>query len=104
MLGDARVLTGEGLRVALNRREELSPGFVSLYANETQVAITPWDVCLRLGLLIEGGGGVNEAVVVSRLADVRMSLPHVKKVMEILTNVIEQYERQIGVVAMPSLN
>ena len=103
MLGDARVLTGEGLRVALNRREEMSADFVSLYANETQVAITPWDVCLRLGLLVEGGGGVNDTIVVSRLADVRMSLPHVKKLMEILTHVIEQYERQIGAVALPPM-
>ena len=103
MLGHAPVLTGEGLRIALNRREEMSAGFVSLYANETQVAITPWDVCLRLGLLVEGGGGVNDTIVVSRLADVRMSLPHVKKLMEILTNVIEQYERQVGAVAMPPM-
>ena len=103
MLGNAPVLTGEGLRVALNRREEMSADFVSLYANETQVAITPWDVCLRLGLLVEGGGGVNDTIVVSRLADVRMSLPHVKKLMEILTNVIEQYERQVGAVAMPPM-
>lgn len=81
-----------------NRVEQPSPAFVSFYANDAQVMMTPWDFRLRLGQLesVEDG----EAVV-TVLADVRFSPAHLKRLVEVLGKQLESYEANVGPIAVP---
>jgi hypothetical protein len=82
------------------RVEQPSPAFVSIYANDINVMLTPWDFRLRIGQLDAVDVQANEAIV-TILADVRMSPPHLKKLVQVLTKQLEHYETHIGPIAMP---
>jgi hypothetical protein len=77
-----------------------SPNFVDIYVNDTYVQRTPWDVRLMLAILTELGANQNEPTPL-RVADVRMSLHHAKKLALLLTKQIEDYEREHGALAVP---
>jgi hypothetical protein len=84
----------------LERQTEIAPGFTSYYANDTQVQTTPWDVRLMFGVIV-GVSQKEQQAVVQRLADVRISLPHAKKLLEVLTEQIQHYETEVGFIALP---
>ena len=83
---------------APGRRDEVSPAFVSVYANEVTIAMTLWDICLRFGEL---RGTEGQVLTVRRVADVTLAVPLAKRLVEILTKTIQQYELDIGPVALP---
>ena len=83
-----------------SRIEQLSPTFLSLYVNDVNVMMTPWDFRLRVGLLESVNVQTSEALI-TVLADVRMSPPHLKKLVQVLTKQLELYEARVGPIAPP---
>jgi hypothetical protein len=77
-----------------------APTFAEYYSNDTYVQWTPWDVRLMFGVLTETGPDQRRPIPV-RVADVRMSLHHAKRVAQLLTNTIADYEREHGILALP---
>lgn len=75
------------------RREQLSTNFVSLYINDVNVLVTPWDFRLRVGQL---EGIENGEALVTVLADLRVSPAHLKRLVQVLGNQLEAYEAKIG--------
>ena len=102
-LDELRSETPDGglVRANLKRSVIVSPTFGAFYANDTQVQTSPWDVRLMFGLIVEVDPAKKLAVV-ERVADVRMSLQHAKKVVEVLSQQIQQHEATIGFVAVPT--
>jgi hypothetical protein len=91
----------EGIvRANLERKLELSPTFASYYANDTQIQTTPWDVRFMFGMISDVDPESKRAIV-ERIADVRMSLPHAKRISEILVKQIQHYEATVGYIALP---
>lgn len=92
----------DGFRVQIDRTNvPKSASFVDIYANDTYVQTSAWDVRLMFALLTEHGVDQNTPAPL-RVADVRMSLHHAKRVAELLTSQIQQYERVHGPLAIPS--
>lgn len=90
------------VRGNIDRQVVVSPSFVSIYANDTQVQTTPWDVRLTLGeMSVDAVDGVR-TVNVRELAEVRMSLQHVKRVVKILSSQLKVYEESFGTIPQPS--
>lgn len=79
---------------------EMSPTFVAYYANDTQIQTSPWDMRLMFGLIVEVEPEKNRAVVM-RIADVRLSLEHAKRVANILVQQIAQFEATFGTIPQP---
>jgi hypothetical protein len=95
------VNNGRPVRGNVTKRiEQPSQGFVSLYANDINVMMTPWDFRLRIGQLDAVNVDANEAIV-TILADLRLSPPHLKKLAQVLNKQLEAYETHIGPIAMP---
>jgi hypothetical protein len=69
---------------------------VSLYVNDTQVQITPWDIRLMFGEISSVPTPANPAIVVKQTGEIRMSLTHAKKVAKVLVQQIALYEATIG--------
>jgi hypothetical protein len=104
-MADEKVLSEAGDEsgfVRANVRRRLVPGkdFAAYYTNDTQVQTTPWDVRLMFGILADVDPEEGVATV-ERVADVRMSLQHAKKVAAILTEQLRQHEARIGYIAIP---
>jgi uncharacterized protein DUF3467 len=88
-------------RVVIDRTNvPKAANFVEIYANDTYIQTSPWDVRLMLGVLTELGPDQNTPSPL-RVADVRMSLHHAKKVAQLLTKQISQYERDHGPLILP---
>lgn len=82
----------------------MSPNFVSLYTNDTQVQLTPWDIRMTFGEISEaraGEPGEQPTVQIKTTGEVRMSPQHAKKLAEILARQIQVYERNVGTIPMP---
>jgi hypothetical protein len=89
------------VRANINRLQlPRSADFREYYANDTQIQVTPWDVRLMFGVITDSPD--PEAVAVQRVADVRLSLSHAKKIVEILAGQIKLYEARIGHIALPT--
>jgi hypothetical protein len=89
------------VRANVNRSVVPAENFVSLYANDTQVQFTPWDVRLILGVVTGVPTAENPMVTVTQIGEVRMSPQHVKKVVAILQAQIDHYEKTIGPIFIP---
>ena len=87
---------------AKNVQRELinSPTFVSLYTNDTQIQVTPWDVRLILGEITNVIPS-PDSVTVKLNGEVRMSPQHAKRIVQILTSQIALYEKNIGPLPLP---
>lgn len=77
-----------------------SAAFVDIYANDTYLQLTPWDVRLMFSVLTELGEDQNKPIPM-RVVDVRMSLHHAKRVAQLLSASIERYEKEYGPLALP---
>jgi hypothetical protein len=88
------------VRANVNREVIVSPDFVSIYANDTQVLLTPWDVRLTFGEISEVKPD-PPTIVVKTLGDVRISPQHAKKLLQVLGFQVAQYEKNIGVIPLP---
>ena len=82
----------------------MSSNFVSLYTNDTQLQVTPWDVRMIFGEITEPASAERPVNVIKQIGEVRMSPQHAKIVMLILANQLEQYESNIGPIPLPTPN
>lgn len=78
----------------------MSPTFAAYYANDTQIQTSPWDVRLMFGQIVEVEPEKNRAVIL-RIADVRLSLEHAKRITKILVQQLAQFEATFGVIPQP---
>ena len=89
------------VRANVKRLVETSSAFASYYANDTQVQTTPWDVRFMFGVITD----VEPETVTARVerpVDVRISLPHAKRLLAILSDQLRQYESNIGFIPLPA--
>ena len=70
--------------------------FVSLYVNDTQVQMTPWDFRLVLGLVAELPSAEDPTLVVKTIGEIRMSPQHIKRITEVLLGQLKVYEETYG--------
>jgi hypothetical protein len=91
------------VRGNVNRHITVSPSFVSLYANDTQLQTTPWDVRLIFGEIdVERSGkGIGVVVNVTQVGEVRMSPQHAKRVVMLLAKQLQAYEQSFGPIPQP---
>src|SRR5580765_4601818 len=81
----------EIVRANVNRHVERSPSFVSIYTNDTQVQVSPWDIRLIFGLIDDPATLERPTVKVNTIGEVRMSPQHAKVVLGILTQQLKIY-------------
>lgn len=75
-----------------------APGYKTIYANQFQIGMTPFDVQLVLAQAsMAGGVGVNEIQ-----ATLFLSPQEAKTVASLMTKVVADYERQFGPIGVSS--
>jgi hypothetical protein len=89
------------IRANINRQVVISPTFASLYANDTQIQTTPWDIRLIFGEIAEPPTEERPTVVITVLGQVRMSPQHAKLVAKLLVEQLEAYEKRVGPIPQP---
>jgi hypothetical protein len=91
----------QGLVIKLDRTNvPKSASFVDVYANDTLLQVTAWDARFMFGVITEPGLDQTKVGIV-RVADVRMSLQHAKRVAQLLNEHIKRYEDQHGQLKIP---
>ena len=78
-----------------------SPTFMSVYANDTQVQISPWDIRLIYGVIDSPPTPERPTILVKTVGEVRMSPQHAKKVAQLLTKQVALFEDAFGPVSVP---
>ena len=99
--GDGKEPT-EIVRANVNREALKSDQFVSIYANDTQFQVSPWDVRLVFGVIDELPTKERPTILVQTLAEVRMSPQHAKKVTMVLLEQLKAYEENVGPIPLPT--
>lgn len=89
------------VRANVNRRVEPSEGYVTMYANDAQIQMTPWDFRLIFGQISSVPSEEDPALLVRLIGDVRLSPQLTKKVALILIAQLKHYEATIGPIALP---
>lgn len=89
------------VRANVHREIVTSPAFVSLYANDTQVQVTPWDIRLIFGVIAEPATQDRQTVVVQTVGEVRVSPQHAKAFALILLRQLKLYEDNVGPIPLP---
>lgn len=90
---------GEQLTEQAVKREMVEGSqFVSLYVNDTQIQITPWDIRFIFGLIMELPTIETPTVSIKTIGEVRMSPQHAKRVATILLQQLHVYEQNIGLI------
>jgi hypothetical protein len=69
------------------------PAFVSIYANNVELNVSPWDFRFRLGHIIEA---TDESVSIEETAHVYMSPQHAKAFLKVLSGTLQRYEDKFG--------
>lgn len=90
------------VRANIQREVTVSPDFVSLYSNDTQVQVTPWDIRLIFGEISEISKAEQSIIRIKSTGEVRMSPQHAKRVAALLVKQIEFYESKVGAIPMPT--
>ena len=81
-------------RIPLRR---LSPDYVKIYANQSEFALTPWDLQIQLGFVHGEGAGL----VIEEVASLAMSPQHAKAfALAVITNV-KLWEQTYGEIKLP---
>ena len=91
------------VRANVSREVIASPLFVTLYTNDTQVQVSPWDVRLVFGEISVPATPEHSTNVVKQTGEVRMSPQHAKVVAMILIAQLQQYEATFGPIPTPQL-
>jgi hypothetical protein len=89
------------IRANVNREVVASPGFVSMYTNDTQLQVTPWDIRLIFGEITEPPTIEHPTAVIKLLGEVRMSPQHAKLVAALLQAQLKHYEETVGPIPVP---
>jgi hypothetical protein len=80
----------------------MAQDYALLYANDTQIQVSPWDIRIQFGEIVDPPPTAENPVLHIRAAgEVRMSPQHAKKVAAILDQQIQLYESRIGPIPMP---
>ncbi len=88
--------------VTVTRKTKKGEHYVVLYANDTQVQTTPWDVRLVFGQIESMPTEGDHTLLINQVGEVSMSPQHAKRVAAILQAQIEAYERKVGPIALVS--
>jgi hypothetical protein len=78
---------------AVTQHRSDSPSKFSIYCNNTELALSPWDVRIKIMEMLGAEGGVVELIVHGSLA---MSPQHAKAFSEALQKTIQIYEDNFG--------
>ncbi|HEV8641379.1 MAG TPA: DUF3467 domain-containing protein [Methylomirabilota bacterium] len=89
------------VRANVKRTIVFAPNFISLYTNDTQVQVSPWDVRLIFGEISEPPTSERPEVVIKATGEVRMSPQHAKRILQILADTLATYERSVGPIPLP---
>jgi hypothetical protein len=66
----------------------------SIYANASEMGISPWDVRIKLGEVV--GQGADGRPQAKHLATILMAPGHAKAVLEALQKTVQTYEEKFG--------
>jgi hypothetical protein len=91
----------EVVRANINRETVAGENYVSLYVNDTQVQVSPWDFRFLLGVIQGLPTEENPKILIKQIGEIRMSPQHAKKVAQVLAGQIELYERLVGPIPLP---
>ena len=105
-VGPFRVQTSKKTvqKAAAGPTVQISDGVSEFYANSMNVLITPWDFVLLFGSTLLPKTirqGAQTAGDVRVDAAIRMSPQHAKAASRVLAKLIEEYEKQVGVITLP---
>jgi hypothetical protein len=89
-------------RANVNRETVDAAQFVSLYVNDTQIQLTPWDVRLILGIVTDPPSAERQTVLVKTLGEIRMSPQHAKRMAIVLMQQLKHYEAAVGAIPLPN--
>jgi len=89
------------VRANVNRREEKSSDYFSVYANDVQLQTTPWDMRLTLGVISSLPTDDVGPVTVTQLGELRISLQLAKKLTMLMFKQISVYEERLGEIPVP---
>lgn len=92
---------GQIVRANIHREMVSAASFVSLYANDTQIQVSPWDFRFMFGLITVAPSEDSPNVVVTQIGEVRMSPEHAKRVAMVLVQQIRNYEQSVGPIPQP---
>jgi hypothetical protein len=97
----AQPADGPIIRANVSREQTTAASYVSLYANDTQIQVSPWDVRLIFGEISQPATADRPTNVIKQTGEVRMSPQHAKVVAMILIAQLKQYEDTIGPIPIP---
>lgn len=80
---------------------ERPKSFVSLYSNDIQVEITPYDFRLLLGVIVGVPTMENSTISIQTFGELRMSPQLAKKLISVLSEKLHHYEESVGVISYP---
>lgn len=81
---------------AVTRNVSRSPTFVSIYANDIQIHTSPWDLRIVLGEIADTVEGDPPSINVNQLGEVRVSPQLAKRLVQVISEQVQQYERLFG--------
>ena len=88
------------IRANINREMVASDAYVTLYVNDTQIQISPWDFRFLLGVIVSTPDD-RSSVRIQQVGEVRMSPQHAKTVARVLLQQIQNYEEHVGQIPQP---
>jgi hypothetical protein len=78
-------------------RESVEPShFASLYINDVQIQITPWDFRFVLGVIEKEPTKENATLGIKTLGEIRMSPQFAKRLYVVLGGQLKNYEESVG--------
>jgi hypothetical protein len=96
VVGSAPAPSSSASEIVVKREVFRSPEFVSLYANDVQIQITPWDMRLMLGEIVDLPSVETPVAKIKQLADLRLSPQLAKKPAMVMIGQLEAYEEKYG--------
>jgi hypothetical protein len=90
------------VRANISREETIAASFVTLYANDTQIQTSPWDVRLIFGEITQPATAERPTNIIKQTGEVRMSPQHAKVMAMILIAQLKRYEEMIGPIPTPT--
>jgi hypothetical protein len=90
------------VRANIYRSAVPSASFVSLYTNDTQIQVSPWDFRFLFGIIATMPSPEDPNVQVNVIGEVRMSPQHAKKVSMVLIRQLQNYEQNVGPIPQPA--
>src|SRR5438445_13474747 len=84
--------------VAVTREVSISPGFASLYANDVQIQMTPWDMRLIFGEITDLPTPDRPSVKIMSVGELRVSPQLAKRLTMVILGQLKAYEDEYGTI------